>query len=66
MGRHIVPIRSGKSGGQIPSTIKIDNDNDKKELEKIIENKEANNKLIDKVKSINIKPKKKKYVNLEI
>jgi len=65
MGRRIIPIRS-RGGTVLPDSIKVDNDNDKRELEKVIQNKEANNKLIDKVKQINIKPKKKKYVNLEI
>jgi hypothetical protein len=59
-------LRSKHSGGKIPAEIKVDNDNDKKELEKIVENREVNEKLINKVKNLNIKPRKKKFINLDI
>lgn len=47
-------------------TFAIDNDNDKKELDNVIENKPANNNLIQKIKSLAVKNKKKKFVNLDL
>lgn len=44
---------------------KVDKDNDKKELEKVIQNKPVNKELIEKIKLLPIK-KNKKLIRLSI
>lgn len=65
--RLLLKKKSYHKQGEGVEEIKTDSDNDKKELEKVITNKDANNKLISMVKQITIKPnRRKKFINLDI